>query len=89
MARGTDTGNHPKRQVGREAAGPFRVGDTVHVPPSPLGRGTFPGGPVTVDWMSKRYFTGTLQSGERLGKTGVGLTAGVRLGQPAQPWKVS
>lgn len=62
----------------------FGVGDTVHVPPM----GEFPGGPVNVDWASRRHFTGTLPGGQRLGKTGRGLAEGRSLGKPDSPWQV-
>jgi hypothetical protein len=56
----------------------FGVGDTVHVPGH---------GPVTVESMNKRYFSGTTASGERLGQTGIGLAAGQGM-RGGTPWRV-
>ena len=63
----------------------FGIGDTVHIPPTRK----FPGGPVTVDWMNKSHFTGTLPDGTKVGKTGIGLVEGFRGSKLApQPWRV-
>ena len=71
-----DKGNHPGRRADRAG---FGIGDVLNVP----GHGV-----VTVGAMGKRYFTGTKESGERLGPTGIGLATGEGMhGEPA-PWKI-
>lgn len=37
-------------------------------------------GPVTVETVTRRYFTGTRDDGEQLAATGLGLIRGERLG---------
>ena len=64
-------GKHPNNYY-------FGVGDTVHVPGH---------GPVQVGSVGKRYFTGTKESGERLGETGIGLAAGQGM-KGGVPWRV-
>ena len=76
MARGNNTADHPGRRVHKDR---FGVGDTIDMP----GRG-----PVTVDEMGGRYFTGTTAGGSNIGKTSIGLTAGESMSGDADPWKV-
>ena len=57
----------------------FGVGDTVHVPSV---------GPVTVNSMGRRYFSGTNRdTGEKVGDTGIELAEGQTM-RGANPWKV-
>lgn len=57
----------------------FGVGDTIHIP------GT---GPVSVEKMGRRYFSGTSTEGVKVGRTGIGLAAGEKLGKEPEPWTV-
>jgi len=63
---------------GRHPSAGFGVGDTVHVPGH---------GPVTVESMNKRYFSGRLTNGQQFGETGIGLAAGQTM-RGGDPWKV-
>ena len=63
---------------GRHPNNYYGVGDTVHVPGH---------GPVQVESMGKRYFTGRKESGEKLGETGIGLAAGQTM-RGGTPWRI-
>lgn len=64
-------GRHP-------SATRFGVGDTVHVPGH---------GPVQVNSMTRRYFSGIKANGEKFGETGIGLAEGQGMAG-GTPWKV-
>lgn len=77
MTRGQRSENHPSRHVPRERF--VGVGDIVHMPGD---------GPININRVGKKYFSGTSSEGRKIGKTGIGLIAGEKMGKPAQPWRV-
>ena len=74
--RGQNTAGHPGRQVHKAR---FGIGDIVHHPEY---------GPITIEALSGRYFSGRRAGGETFGKTSIGLTRGESMSGPPAPWRV-